>query len=293
MAKITKKVELQYVAKGLDTIQKQIEKLREKSKVSDFGKDVEKEISKLLSYVSSLGDDASLDTIKAALKDFQKVLQGFEKARTGLYDVIDDDSATQIKFLNEEILKKQEEIEQKEKEIKRLEREIKNEADTSIKSAGTKTKQRETLQEAYSNISIDGEGPELKSFSGRDMKDVDAWVQKQEELYKILLDTEKVTAEVIEKIKTGKDLTDEEQKAVKEAIELYNSQQERRGRIRLDQQDIVEQAKIRLDIEKEQQKILEKEWNVLEGIRDEVKIIKEQRDLDLEEKAKIEAESAE
>ena len=259
MAKITKKVELQYVAKGLDTIQKQIEKLRKKSKVSDFGKDVEKEISKLLSYVSSLGDDASLNTIKAVFKDFQKVLQGFEKARTGLYDVIDDDSATQIKFLNEEILKKQEEIEQKEKEIKRLEREIKNEADTSIKSAGTKTKQRETLQEAYSNISIDGEGPELKSFSGRDMKNVDAWVQKQEELYKILLDTEKVTAEVIEKIKTGKDLTDEEQKTVKEAIELFNSQQERSGRIRLDQQDIAEQAKIRLDIEKEQQKILERE----------------------------------
>lgn len=253
MADIKRKISLQYQATGLDEIQKRISEIKPILGDADSIKEIEREIQELAHLLSS-SSDKMFDPKMAEeySKKYSKILSLEEKARLDMIALKDDDSAVTLKGYEEQILKAQELIDLENEKIKKIEESMM--AQNGLLQAPTSKIQKEVLDTAARQL---GPTDQMRSVKGRDLTDPTSFLRNMSQLEDMLSSSSIAQSTLIEKIRSGADLTEEELETLQKSVNERNKIASTTDQLKLSATEIVKQYKIKNDLLEYEQIILD------------------------------------
>lgn len=248
---IKRTVSIEYQAKGLQEIQKQVNQMELFTGDSDTIKQLKREAAELAAILAKQDiekmDPATADELS---KRYTNLLKLQEKGRLEVMKLVDEESAMAIDNLNEQIELQEKLLEKKSKFVEKIESDYSTNKDDFI-TPGTASLQKSSLEEAGKRVLT----PEDKMLSSKGFKltNPDSFIKGMREVDVIL---EKINTEhtsINEKLKRGEELTAEEKAQLDATI---TAAKEKGEVVKLSAEQINTQYQIRNKLENEQQKVL-------------------------------------
>lgn len=258
MAEIKKTIKLEYISTGLEKITKELEKVTKSgleidtTKINDAIKNLKASLSK--------GAETPAGMIEFA-KAYKEVVSAFKEKGVEIYTLFDEDariSLVDFKKQLDEVYASIAKIDRASEKISKTIEEVKKGDLSSVTNIERKKAQNEL-----------GENEELISPTGRAMSDSSNFIKLYDEAIEKISQIDGIRAEIIEKLKAGDNLSDEElqnltetlekQKAIKITAEEFITQSKTRAQILKDEpEQIIENLKLReaeLQVEKDKLEI--------------------------------------
>jgi hypothetical protein len=261
---IKRTVSIEYQAKGLQEIQKQINQMELFAGDSDTIKQLKREAAELAAILAKQ-DIGKMDpaTAEEVSKRYTSLLKLQEKGRLDVMKLVDEESAMTIGNLNEQIELQEKLLDKRSKFVEKIKSDYASDKNDVI-TAGTATLKKTTLDEAGKRVL----GPEDRMLSAKGFKltSPDSFIKGMQEVDTILGRVNTKNTEINEKLKRGEELT------AAEVLELNNSitaAKEKGEVIKLSAEQLVTQYQIRNKLEDEQQKVLHEGRDAILGRAEE------------------------
>lgn len=260
---IKRTVDIQYQAKGLDEIQKQLSKTSLFSGDSEVLKNLKREIEEYsAAFAGQEGGVTDPAMAKEMSKKYASILKLFEKYRLELLKAVDIESASAVDGLNEEIEATEKLIANKQKIVDLVKERYVVEETGQLK-AKTPSAQKETLEEAAKVVGAPKE--KMVGIKGREIKTPVAIAKNGEEVLAALDKISNKNTEINEKLRNGENLTADQKAELDKILEVARAKGEIDKDFKNSAKEINDLTIYKNQLEAEQKKIIEERVKLMLG----------------------------
>lgn len=252
---IKRTVDIQYQAKGLDAIQKQLSETSLFSGDSEVLKNLKREIEEYsAAFAGQEGGMTDPAMAKEMSKKYASILKLFEKYRLELLKAVDFESASAVDGLNEEIEATEKLIANKQKIIDLIKDKYIVEETGELK-AKTQAVKKETLEEAAKVVGAPKE--KMIGIKGREIKTPVTITKNGEEILALLDKISNKNTEINKKLRNGEELTTDQKVELDKILEVAKAKGEVDKDFKNSAKEINDLTIYKNQLEAEQKKIIE------------------------------------
>lgn len=251
MADIKRTISLQYQAEGLEEIKKTLKGLAPGDSNKELFGNLTREIKEIETILKKSSDGLFDEgTAEQLQKRYESALGLFEKYRISVVKLQNELLGAESEDLERRYQQNKARLEDIEDEKVRLEKEITELQSGEIRA--TQVQRKGALDSVKGQVLGSGEGArQMYSAKGREMTDAFAFVKNFQIVESVFDKANQAEAELLEKLKEGKDLSEADAILLQQKLDTNNS-------IKLNALEVIEQAKIRKELlDAEQAKLLE------------------------------------
>lgn len=253
---IKRTINIEYQAKGLKEIQQELNKTQIFAGNSDIFKELKREAADFAALLSKQ-DLGKMDPNMAQeySKKYEQIMKMHEKVRVEMLKMVDEESASSVEGLNEQIEATEKLIAEKEKMVALIERQYFADPNTARVTAGTQEIFDKTAKEAGAKVLKPED--KMMGVKGKELFNPASFLKNMQEIDTLFGSISNKNDAINQKIANGEKLTQDEVVALQAIIDKAKERGELDKTFKITAQEIANQTEARAKVELEQERILE------------------------------------